>query len=232
MKIDTLDHALVLADDALLARLQTLAGSERAASAELVAHLAALDARPAVYAAAGYGSLFGYCTGALRLSEDAACNRIAAAQAVRRFPRILDLLASGALSLTSVRLLRKHLTAENHEGVLARASGRSRPQLEKLVAELAPRPDVASTVRKLPRPAAASAPATERPASTAPPMTTTASLTPPPPSHRRSSSRSRPSATASSSRSARARRRSSGASRRCCAGRFRTAIPPSSSIAR
>jgi hypothetical protein len=31
--------------------------SEREASAELVAHLAALDSRPALYAAQGYGSL-------------------------------------------------------------------------------------------------------------------------------------------------------------------------------
>src|ERR1700741_5404483 len=102
MNINTLHNALALADDALLARLQSLGGGERAASADLVAHLAALDARPAVYAAAGYGSLFGYCTGALRVSEDAACNRIEAARAVRRYPTILELLSSGALSLTSL----------------------------------------------------------------------------------------------------------------------------------
>jgi hypothetical protein len=54
-----------------------------------------------------------YCTQALRLSEDAACNRIEAARACRRFPLILDLLASGSMSLTSIRLLGRHLTAEN-----------------------------------------------------------------------------------------------------------------------
>jgi hypothetical protein len=52
-----------------------LAGTERGACVELVAHVAALDARPAVYAAEGYGSLFSYCTQALGLSEDAACKR-------------------------------------------------------------------------------------------------------------------------------------------------------------
>src|SRR5207247_603105 len=119
-------------------------------SVELVAHLAVLDARPALYAAEGHGSLFTYCTEVLRLSEDATCNRIQAARACRDFPVILDLLASGAMSLTSVRMLRPHLTPENHEAVLARASGRSRRQIEALVAELAPRPDVPSSVRKLP----------------------------------------------------------------------------------
>jgi hypothetical protein len=121
--------------------------------------LAVLAGRPSVYAAKGYGSLFAYCIQALRLSEDAACTRIAAARTCRRFPMILDLLAGGAMSLTSVRLLRKHLTPENHRAVFARASGATRKQIEALVAELAPRPDVPSSVRKLPAPAAPTPPA-------------------------------------------------------------------------
>src|SRR5438045_2614554 len=110
MKIDVFADAAALSDRELLLRLDVLAGQERGASTELVAHLAALEARPSAYAARGFGSLFSYCTGALRLSEDAACNRIEAARACRRFPEVLDLLSSGALSLTSIRLLRRHLT--------------------------------------------------------------------------------------------------------------------------
>src|SRR5258705_1725136 len=139
-----------LSDLDLLARLSALAGKERETSAELVAHLAVLDARPSLYAAQGHGSLFTYCTDVLRLSEDAACNRIYAARACGLYPEILDRLASGAMSLTSVRMLRPHLTRENHDAVLARASGRSRREIEALIAELAPRPDVPSSVRKLP----------------------------------------------------------------------------------
>ena len=156
--MNTLTLASGLSDHELLARIGALAGSEREATVELVAHLAALDARPALFAAAGHGSLFTYCTEVLRLSEDATCNRIQAARACRDFPVILDLLASGAMSLTSVRLLRRHLTPENHQGVLARAGGRSLREIEALVAELAPRPDVPSTVRKLPAPAPAPTP--------------------------------------------------------------------------
>jgi hypothetical protein len=79
MTINIFTTAAALSDQDLLARLSALAGKEREATAELVAHLAALDARPAVYNAEGYSSLFSYCTGALRLAEDAACNRIEAA---------------------------------------------------------------------------------------------------------------------------------------------------------
>ena len=152
MNTNTLVLASNLSDHDLLAHLVRLASAEREASAELVAHLAALELRPSVYAARGYGSLFDYCTGALRLSEDAACTRIAVARACRRFPAILDALVSGDVSLTSVRLLAPHLTPENHRDVLGRASGRRRPEIEALVAELAPRPDVPTSVRKLPAP--------------------------------------------------------------------------------
>jgi len=152
MNTNMLAVASSLSDHDLLDRLSALAGKEREASLELVAHLAALDARPSLYAARGFGSLFNYCTEALRLSEDAACNRIVAARACLRFPAILESLASGAMSLTSVRLLHRHLTPENHQDVLARAGGRSRREIEALVAELAPRPDVPTSVRKVPTP--------------------------------------------------------------------------------
>jgi len=152
MKTNILVSAAALSDRDLLARLEALAVKEREASVDLVAHLAELDSRPALYAAQGYGSLFSYCTQALRLSEDAACTRIEAARACRRFPLILELLASGSLSLTSVRLLGRHLTAENHQSVLGKARNRTRREIEALFAELAPRPDIPTAVRKLPRP--------------------------------------------------------------------------------
>jgi 5-methylcytosine-specific restriction endonuclease McrA len=150
MHANLLTTAEALSDQDLFTRIPVLAACEREAATELIAHLAVLDTRPALYAAKGYGSLFRYCTHALGLSEDAACNRVAVARASRRFPVILDLLASGSVTQTSVRVLAPHLTAENHEAALARASGRSREGIDALVAELAPQPDVEASVRKLP----------------------------------------------------------------------------------
>jgi hypothetical protein len=51
-------------------------------------------------------------------------------------------------------MLRPHLTPANHEGVLAKAKNRTRDEIEALIAELAPLPDVPASVRKLPVPAA------------------------------------------------------------------------------
>jgi len=138
-----------LSDDHLVAEVKRLAGCERGVTAELIAHLAELDARR-LYLGAGFASLFAYCTGALRLSEHGAYNRIEAARAARRFPRILDLLVEGSVNLTTMRLLSPHLTCENHEELLASASGRSRRAVEELLAGRFPRPAVASSVRKLP----------------------------------------------------------------------------------
>jgi len=94
---------------------------------------------------------------------------------------ILDLLASGDVTLTSVRLLGRHLTPQNHQAVLARASGGSRREIEALVAELAPQPDVPSSVRKLPT-VTAPPPSTAAPpqASTSVPSEPTPAIAPPP----------------------------------------------------
>jgi hypothetical protein len=172
-----LARAAALPDHELLAQLGLLACRERETLVDLLAHLGELDTRPAAYAAQGHGSLFSYCTHVLRLSEDAACNRIEAARACRRFPVILDHLASGAMTLTSVRLLGRHLTPENHEGVLERAGGRSRHEIEVLVAGLAPRPDTRSSVRKLPAVVSRASPAQE--VTSAPSQLASAVVSPP-----------------------------------------------------
>lgn len=149
MNTNLLTIAAQLSDDALLAKLKLLAQSSRSDTVELVACLAELLARK-LNCAEGPGSLFGYCTEVLRLSEAAACNRIKAAKAARKFPVILDLLTDGSVNLTTVRLLAPHLTAENHRAVLAEATGKRKRQVAKIVARLAPQPDVPPSIRKLP----------------------------------------------------------------------------------
>jgi hypothetical protein len=96
--------------------------------------------------------MFSYCTEVLNLSEPEAYLRIAVGRAARRFPAILTMLAEGRLHLSGIALLAPHLTGENCERVLTRAAGKSKRQIEELIAELAPKPDVPATIRKLPAP--------------------------------------------------------------------------------
>jgi len=105
-----------------------------------------------LYLGEGYSSLFTYCTQALHLAEGAAYNRIEAARAARRFPAVLTALEDGSVTLTAIRLLAPHLTADNHQHLLASACHKGKREIELLVASLRPMPAVASTIRKLPEP--------------------------------------------------------------------------------
>jgi hypothetical protein len=143
-----IDHAFDLSDDELTVALGRLAATEREASVALIVHLAEFDARR-LYEGAGFSSMFKYCRAVLHLSEDAIYNRIEAARAARRCPAMLDMLVAGSLSLTTARLLARHLTPENQRELLRAAAGKGKDEVEELLADRLPRPDVAGSVRKL-----------------------------------------------------------------------------------
>ena len=151
MSVDVLTSLRHLTDDELVARVKGLSARARGATALLVAHLAELDTRD-VHLRAGFSSLFAYCRSELALSEAEVYNRIEVARAARRYPAVLEMLATGALNLTAVRLLAPHLTPENHRQVLESARGKGKSDVEEIVVRLAPRPDVVASLRKLPPP--------------------------------------------------------------------------------
>lgn len=123
-------HAL--SDSELLGRLQQLVARERGATALLIAHLAELDARR-LHLGVGCASTHAYCVQVLHLSEHAAYLRIEAARLARRFPLLLDELASGRLHLTGLARLGPHLTAENLADALAAVRHRTRREIEEYV---------------------------------------------------------------------------------------------------
>jgi hypothetical protein len=146
--VNTPSSLTSLSDDQLLARVRSLAERERASTAALIAALVELDGRR-LYLGEGYSSLFAYCTQALRLSEDAAYNRIRAARVAIKWPAVIDLIADGSVSLTAVRLLSDVLTDSNHAELFRAATHKSKRDVEALVAALHPRPDVAASIRKV-----------------------------------------------------------------------------------
>jgi len=145
MKINIPSH---LSDDDLIAEARLLARTERQATAQLVAHIAELEARR-IHLAAGFPSLFAYCREVLQLSEQSTYNRTQAAHAAQSYPVILDMLGDASLTLATVRLLAPHLTPENHQDLLKSAAHRSKREVEVLVARHFPQPSVADSVRKL-----------------------------------------------------------------------------------
>jgi 5-methylcytosine-specific restriction endonuclease McrA len=142
-------QATNLSDRELLGQLERLAQREREATAALIAHLAVMDERR-LYLTEGFSCLFLYCTQVLHYSEHAACNRMEVARAACKYPVILELLADGSLSLTTVRLLAPELTPANHRDLLKAARYKGKREVVELIAGLRPQPAVASTVRRLP----------------------------------------------------------------------------------
>jgi len=64
---------------------------------------------------------------------------------------LLSMLRDGRLHLSGIALLAPLLTPDNRNALLMRATHRSKRQIQELVAELSPRPDVPSMMRKLPQ---------------------------------------------------------------------------------
>jgi hypothetical protein len=140
-----LDH---LPDDALHTGVKTLVGRHNVITADLLAHLAEVEAR-GIYRERACSSLYTYCIHELRLSEDEAQRRAKAARTAREFPILFELLAEGAIHMTGLLLLAPCLTPSNHAELLARARFRTKREIERLVAEVAPRPDVPSRIEPL-----------------------------------------------------------------------------------
>jgi hypothetical protein len=145
MKLESISK---ISDDELLLRLSALLKSSRRVEAELIAHIGEADQRR-LYASRA-SSMFKYCTEILNLSEHEAYLRIEVARASRKHPVLLEMLADGRLHLSGIGILQRHLTEANRDSLLRKATHRSKRQIEELIAELAPKPDVQATMRKLP----------------------------------------------------------------------------------
>ncbi len=147
---DELKSLSRLSDDELLGRLSKVLKQSRRVESVLVAHIAEVDARR-LYAREASSSMFQYCVDVLHLSEAEAYLRIAAARASRRHPALLTMLNDGRLHLSGIAVLAPHLTDTHCEELLARATHKSKRELLVLVAEIAPKPDVSPSIRKLPK---------------------------------------------------------------------------------
>jgi hypothetical protein len=60
------------------------------------------------------------------------------------------MLSDGRLHLSGIAKLAPYLTDANRETLLARATHRTKSEIERLIAEIAPKPDVPAAMRKVP----------------------------------------------------------------------------------
>ncbi|MBW1907503.1 MAG: HNH endonuclease [Deltaproteobacteria bacterium] len=135
--------------DRLLREFAALVEKDRRDTATLLAYIAEIDRRK-LYLEHACPSMFAFCTTRFHMSEAVAARRIRAGRATCRFPCILGMVARGELHLSGIHQLAGHLTDENHQEILRRARHRSMREIERLIAEIVPKPDVPSSIRALP----------------------------------------------------------------------------------
>ena len=135
---------------------------DRATTARLLALIAETDARR-LYAPEGYSSMFAYCTGVLRFSEDMAAKRLQVARVARHHPEILAMISDGRLTLSGACLLAPHLEDPAAGTLLADATNKTNARIAQLLAEHSPRPDVPTSIHPVPPAAPAPVPASAPP---------------------------------------------------------------------
>jgi hypothetical protein len=123
-----------------------MAACEKQLGAEIVLHLIEVERRR-LHVALGYGSLYAYGIAELNWSENVAHKRAKAARAAQACPEIVDRLASGELTLASVFVLAPHIEGDAGPALVAEACGKSRREVERLVADRFPEPPRGGNVR-------------------------------------------------------------------------------------
>jgi len=133
----------------LLQDFAGLVGEDRRATATMLAYIAEIDRRK-LYLEQAFPSMFAFCTKRFHMSEAIAAKRIRAGRTAYSFPCIFRMIARGELHLSGVHQLAGHLTEDNHEEILQRAKHKSMREIEQLIAEISPKPDVPAFIRALP----------------------------------------------------------------------------------
>jgi len=151
-ELKSLSRLSRLTDDELLVCLSKVLKDSRRVESILVAHIAEVDVR-GLFVREASSSMHKYCTDVLNLSDAEAFLRIRAARASRHYPVLLTMLEDGRLHLSGIAALTPHLDKLNGascDELLARAKHKTKREILVLLAEVAPKPDVSPSIRKLP----------------------------------------------------------------------------------
>src|SRR4029079_13429941 len=129
-----------LSDEELVSRIAALCLEGRRLVARLIVHLIEVEDR-ALDKKSACSSMWAFCTERLRMSEGETSRRLNAAKLVRRFPSVLGRLERGEIHLSALRQLGPYLKEENVDAILDEAKGKTRPQVEEMIARRFPRPN-------------------------------------------------------------------------------------------
>lgn len=129
--------------------LRFLAESSKRNEVRLLAHLAEFDSRR-LCLEAGYRSAYEYCTVKLGFEDQEAYRRIRAARLIRAFPEAFSALQARKITVSALVVLSPWLQRDNVSTWIKTAEGKSKRELEALVAARYPQAPQPDYVRNLP----------------------------------------------------------------------------------
>ncbi|MCM2305169.1 MAG: HNH endonuclease [Elusimicrobia bacterium] len=148
-KEDPMDECAGLTDADLIRAVKFLAEHARRNEMRLLIHLSEFDARR-LCLEEGYRSLYEYCTGTLGFDEHESYRRIRAARILRSYPEARIALDRRKVTVSALVVLSPWLTRENAGPWLKSAEGKTKRELEALVAARYPQAEQPDSIRNLP----------------------------------------------------------------------------------
>ena len=138
-----------LSSTSLLSTLDMAWTAGNRALAKMIAYLGEIERR-GLHVEMGCASMWAFVERRFGLTGGSAHRRLTAATLVRRFPVILARVEQGDIHLESLCALKDVLTEANVDALMAATAKKTLREVQHIVACLAPKPDVAATIRKLP----------------------------------------------------------------------------------
>jgi 5-methylcytosine-specific restriction endonuclease McrA len=163
-------------------RLMVKVVEDRANETEILVLIGEADARK-IYIDEGYTSMYAWCIEFFHFSKEVAFRRIHVARMARQYPLLFAAVEDGRLHLSAVRLIAPHLTPENVEEIVARATHRTCEEIEEMLARRVVRLETllegSIPSRHLPQAPSSPAPTSPAPSSPAPTSSEMALMIPP-----------------------------------------------------
>jgi len=126
-----------LSDKELTGRLRQLVSKEQSLTLSILPHLAEVERR-GLHLEKAYSTLTEYCVHELGYGDSSASRRVRAARVIRKMPEVYEMLKDNRLTFSAVIQIYSVLTPENKDTLLPRLVGKSRNEIERIMAEYLP----------------------------------------------------------------------------------------------
>jgi len=131
-----------LSNRALIAEFDSLVAGNHRSFAALLTRIAEIDERR-LYLEESYPSMSAFLMRRMRLpTQNSAYKRLTAARTAQKYPGVLVAVSDGHLNLTAVLMLAPHLTPSNADELVTAALDKTCFELQVVLAERFPRPDL------------------------------------------------------------------------------------------